>query len=82
MSDACGYDKEDCEDIDLLAKVGCNVSQIGDGICNPQCNNSIGLFDLGDCNSPCGLEGGNELTLGQACDSVNDRASCNYDNGS
>jgi hypothetical protein len=39
LSDACGYDTEDCDETDVMAKIDCDIENIGDGFCHQNCNN-------------------------------------------
>lgn len=49
LNDACGYDDDDCAEINMMSAIGCDPSLIANGICNEVCNNQIGFFDGLDC---------------------------------
>lgn len=80
LIEACGYDSKDCKEEEALTALDCNFYSIGDGICNPECDNQIGFFDGGDCKNACARTGCNTSKLGDGlCDPSCFNEACDYD---
>lgn len=82
ISAECGFDFEDCHEIDQYKAIGCDPSFIGNGVCNPECNNQIGFFDAGDCITECSRLGCDLKLLGnRICNKECFIEECHYDQG-
>eukprot|EP00271_Cylindrocystis_brebissonii_P009571 TRINITY_DN2455_c0_g1_i1.p1 TRINITY_DN2455_c0_g1~~TRINITY_DN2455_c0_g1_i1.p1 ORF type:complete len:1223 (-),score=139.73 TRINITY_DN2455_c0_g1_i1:88-3756(-) len=46
--------------LDFSCSLDCNISKIGDGLCNAACNNAACLFDGGDCSCSRDASGRNQ----------------------
>jgi len=82
LNEACGYDIEDCEAHDIIGLISCDPASISNLVCNPECNNIIGMFDGGDCSTECAKKGCDLKKLENAvCDIECNIEDCDWDKG-
>ena len=91
MTPPCNFDSSNSNSPDWFSRflssdcfsncinLGCNISTLGNGTCNPACNNAVCGYSLGDCGY-CASGCTEEMLNNSVCDQACNTQSCMYDN--